>query len=452
MATPYTHVQSAVNTTLVATTSRAQAFATANITAGNMIFGWIWVSDASGSRITSPSVSDDQGQTYNTLLKAVTSGGSFLFFWFLNSVGGVKPTVTATWTGSKSTSAMVVHEFGGVPSNFTIDQSGTHHATSGTALNSGSITPTFPNEFAFGAMWNSGANNLTDPPTVLPASSNNAIGAHGKVTSPIYADQWVQVGDDTASFNLGFTLSSSIEVSDVGMMTLGAQVPNFVSKQNFTKAGNTATFGAGQNMGGLGRLVFVVLTYIGGSSESSLRSVTDSNSNTFVELAHGYNSTNSVGISIQVCYSYNNSNLGTVTASVDVGMTELNASLVTTSLTGYNTPDGSSVTSYTANSTTLSAGSFTPAHNNDLIICALNTTSTSNGMNLRSDVGLWVTNLIALSGSIAEVDSMFVQATAAAINPRFVSGVGRKGIVAAVALASIPSTSTNQLMMTGCGM
>jgi hypothetical protein len=451
--TPYTHIQAATNTTITATTSRAQAFTTQNTAVGNLLWGWIWVADHAG-RITSPSVSDSDGQVYNVELIPVTNGGSFLFFWHWTA-NADEPTITAMWTGSVTTSPMCIHEFSGVPSAFVYDTSSSTHTT-GTTPTNPSITPANDNEFGFCAYWNSSASSLTHPPNPEPgtATANIYVQTSGTVSSSVYADEWIQLGSSVPSA-LGFSQSSSSATSDMAQVYLGAVLVSPIvqgTAASNSPAGNSvaATYGSTVTAGHcLIATMYYTLVSRSPSGEPSTRTVSDG-VNTWVEGAHAnLGSANYTGISTWYCLSPA-SGTPTVTGSISGNFTgniaagNLVIVIAETNVSGLTGTDGTShnnsITASGSGPYNYNVGSFTTGSSGDLVVASVSIGGgAKDGRSVQSATNLWITPKSGIVGNEDCWLEVGIQAAAGPINPQFnyaLSTTGYQGTAFALKAAS----------------
>ncbi len=117
--------------------SFALQYTTQNVTTGSLLAAWIPLSVSGASGITL-AVSDDQNgpntpwtQAGTYLANGANRNGSW--WYFANSVGGVKPTVTAVQTGGPANIGIMIYEFGvTTPSGVTVASTATNTGSNST--------------------------------------------------------------------------------------------------------------------------------------------------------------------------------------------------------------------------------------------------------------------------------------------------------------------------------
>ncbi len=176
-------------------TSLSASFASNN-TAGNLI---IVVAGWAGTTITA-SVSDSNGNTYQTAVGPTTGVGSRGQMFYAENIAGGANTVTVAFSASVSGAHLLIHEYSGIATSNSLDQV-TSATGSSTVCDTGSVTTTQADALLFASC---GAE--TDPTTITAGTGytlRELVGAAGKTATE---DQIVSA---TGTYNATFTLGAS---------------------------------------------------------------------------------------------------------------------------------------------------------------------------------------------------------------------------------------------------
>lgn len=129
---------------------------------GNLIC--VSVGYASGT-LSTPTVTDDKGNTYNAVDGAVNSATAYCWLTFyLAGIANGPKTITATFSGAQSYATIVVDEFSGGATGVALDGHAINaqNGPSGTdSVTSGSITPTTNGDLIYGSSVNIGGSGST---------------------------------------------------------------------------------------------------------------------------------------------------------------------------------------------------------------------------------------------------------------------------------------------------
>lgn len=199
-------VQSKQTSATASATTIVLAF-TSNVTPGNSIYVALVQLSASATTATcSDSVDGAFPAALDSL--AIGSGGAEYQFALTPSAGGTI-TVTCTFSATSTFRGILIAEIGGTAG---LDTAGTYHSshltTSGTAMTSGTLTPSVANGLAIGAFIDGNVASLTTTPgsgfTDLFPTANTFWTF---TTGANHGDAAFQVYSTTASVPVTFTTS-----------------------------------------------------------------------------------------------------------------------------------------------------------------------------------------------------------------------------------------------------
>lgn len=120
-------------------------YTTQNVAAGSLLAAWVPIFPGSGSAQVTISLSDDKNgswlQANGYVRNANGTQGSI--WYFANSIGGVKPTVTVNVGGVSSYKSICLHEYSvGFPTGVTVDGSGSTNTGNSSSPSTGTATVT----------------------------------------------------------------------------------------------------------------------------------------------------------------------------------------------------------------------------------------------------------------------------------------------------------------------
>ena len=337
-----------------------------NVTNGTMLFLMV-----SGGYTTSGTVSDSSNGSYTQAVTSTNGTKTCTLFYVVNTVGGVKPTLTIT--GFSGANDYYSFEISGIT---TLDQTAAANS-SGTTVSVGPISTGHPNEMIICGAWlntspsaagagytclSTGATNLFECQGVLSAGSYTA-------TATCSSGAWVGI---VASFyNTATQYSTQITnfaVTDFSSPSTPLATnlcPPLVSTENYQYNSGyaPAVVKAGD----------AIVVMVGIPTTATVTGVSDG-TNTYV-LCSGASVVDSSDSIQMVAYVAFNVAAGTTTnpvISVAYTGTAANANVNVFEISGVTAYDrGSGNASNGTNSSTPSSGSFTLAHSNEIVVAAV---------------------------------------------------------------------------------
>jgi hypothetical protein len=242
-------VQSAYNNpnSGTAVTSIAQAFTTANNTAGNLLFAVVGAIPGATWPVT---VADPTNGSWTQAVKSLTANaGGLAIFYFANCAGGVKPTVTATSTVAAEYFDIAIGELSGCATVSPVDAVGPSNETgsSGTAT-TGNIVTTLANDIIIAGMFAYAADSGVSGTYISGAGTGFCDQYKVESTSGTYAltttlssTSWWSAGVAFKAASGATTLNSTWTSNPKNALTLGDQVIRHVATLINPKATLTLT-------------------------------------------------------------------------------------------------------------------------------------------------------------------------------------------------------------------